>query len=254
MFYKLIYALLLGALYFSLHASQLTHPAVIFASANNKFVLPIFLEHFYQKYPDAKVMIKYGSSGDLKNSIVNGENYDIFLAANSDYPQEVYAVKKAITPPREYAKGSLILFIPKDSALHQKELTVLNNKNIRHIIIANSATAPYGLAAIEVLKNVKLFETLKHKISYSTDIAGVIESVIWYDNAGFLSKSAVQSLPKAYRKEGVNWIEIDSHLYTPIIQSYVVSEEGSKNSNVIKFLEYLHSDEGQNIYHKFGYK
>lgn len=254
MFKKLIYALFLGSLFFSLQASELRHPAVIFASANNKFVLPVFLKHFYQKYPDAKVLIQYGASGDLQNSILDGVSYDIFLAANSEYPQKVYDAQKALTPPKEYARGSLILFIPQDNALHQKKLTVLKNKNIRHISIANKATAPYGLATIEALKNAKLLEILKDKISYSTDIGIVIENVIWYDNAGFLPKSALHSLPKAYKKEGINWIEVDSHLYTPIIQSYVVSQEGSQNINAIQFLQFLNSEEGQKIYHEFGYK
>lgn len=254
MFHKLFYTLLFGTLFFSLYAKETSHPAIIFASANNKFVMPIFLEHFYQKYPDAKVVVEYGASGALANSILHGVDYDLFLSADSEYPQKIYAAQKAINPPVEYARGALILFIPKDSALNQKKLTVLNNKTIKHITIANKATAPYGIATIEVLKNAQLFDKLKNKIRYSSDISTVIESVIWYDNAGFLSKSAVQSLPKAYRKEGVNWIEVDKSLYHPIIQKYVVSKKGLHNSNVTQFLQFLHSQKGQNIYHKYGYR
>jgi molybdate transport system substrate-binding protein len=77
---------------------------------------------------------------------------------------------------------------------------------------------------------------------------------MWYDDAGFLSKSAISSLPIGYRKEGVNWIEIDKSLYKPIIQGYVISQNGSKNINSIRFIEFLLSKEGREIYKAYGYK
>lgn len=238
----------------ALTAAEKSAPAIIFASGNNKFVLPVFVENFYRKYPEARVVIEYGASGDLANAILNGVRYDIFLSADRLYSQKVYDAHKALKAPLEYARGSLILFIPKDSTFHQKKLKVLKGKNIKHITIANKETAPYGKATIEALQNAGLLEKVKNKIRYSTDISTVIQNVIWYDDAGFLSKSALHSLPMAYRIEGVNWIEVDQTLYKPIIQAYVVSKEGSENINAVKFLDYMHSDEGRSIYKEYGYK
>lgn len=251
---KALFLLLLGGFYISVQASEINAPATIFASGNNKFVLPVFVENFYRKYPNSRVVIQYGASGDLANSILNNVSYDIFLSANMEYPKKIYAAKKAIEEPKEYARGTLILFIPQDNTFHQKKLQALSSKKIRHITIANKKTAPYGMAAIEVLKKSNLLEDLEDKIRYSTDISTVITNVIWYDDAGFLSKSSINSLPMAYKKEGVNWIEIDQKLYTPIIQGYVFSLEGSKNINAIKFLEYMNSEEGKAIYKEFGYQ
>lgn len=253
MLYRLFTLLLLWGLFSSLSAEEKTPPATIFASGNNKFVLPVFVENFYRSYPDARVVIEYGASGDLANSILNGVRYDIFLSADMKYPQEIFAKKMAAEPPKEYARGSLILFIPSDSTFHQKKLEVLKSKKIKHITIANKKTAPYGKAAIEVLQKSGLFSGIKSKVRFSTDISTVITNVIWYDDAGFLSKSAIQSLPIAYRKEGVNWIDVDPLLYKPIIQGYVVSSDGKKNLNARRFLEYMNSDEGRTIYKEYGY-
>lgn len=251
---KFVYVLCCVSLFSLLSASEISSPANIFASGNNKFVLPIFVEEFHKKYPDAELSIEYGTSGFLAESILKGAAYDIFLSADNSYAQKVYEAKKALNPPKIYTRGSLIIFIPRDSALEQKKLKVLNDKRIEHIVIANQKTSPYGRAAVEVLKNAKIFASLNEKILYTSDISTVITSVIWYDNAGFLAKSAIQVLPAAYKKEGVNWIDVDPSLYTPIIQTYVVSKQGSKNKNAQQFLEYMHSVDGQNIYHKFGYK
>lgn len=237
-----------------LSASSISAPANIFASGNNKFVLPTLLQSFYKKYPDAKVIVQYGATGDLANAILEGVNYDIFLAADMDFPQKIYEAKKAVNPPVEYARGVLILFVPADATLHQKKLKVLKDNKIKNITIANKKTAPYGKAAVEVLHNSGLHESVSPKVRFSTDISTAVTNVVWYDDAGFLSKSAINTLPVSYRKEGVNWIEIDKNLYKPIIQGYVVSQNGSKNINAKRFIEFLFSKEGRDIYKLFGYE
>lgn len=252
-FFPLLF-LILGVFFSSLGATERHAPATILASGNNKFVLPVFVENFYRKYPEARVVVQYGASGDLASAILSNVGYDIFLSADMAYPKKVYLHEKAVEAPKEYARGSLILFIPSDTTFYQKRLEVLKAKKIKHITIANRATAPYGKAAMEVLKNSGIESSVKNKIRYSTNISTVITNVIWYDDAGFLSKSAINSLPIAYRKEGVNWVEIDQNLYTPIVQGYVVSEHGSQNINAIKFLKFMHSDEGRAIYREYGYK
>lgn len=235
-------------------ASDIKAPVHIFASGNNKFVLPTLLQGFYKKYPNSSAVVQYGATGDLARSILSGVHYDVFLGADMKFAQKVYDAKKALSPPVEYARGSLILFVPADKTLSQKKIKILKDKKIKHITIANKKTAPYGVASIEVLEKIKLYNSIGNKIRYSTDIATAITNVIWYDDAGFLSKSALHSLPISYRKEGVNWIDIDEKLYSPIIQGYVVSESGSKNENTIKFIEFLFSKEGRDIYKAYGYK
>ena len=246
--------LILFLLTSSLGASHADAPVNILASSNNKFVLPILLKSFYKKYPDTRVVIQYGATGDLTNSILEGVNYDLFLAADMKFPQKIYKAGLAVSQPIEYARGSLILFVPADKTLKQRKLKLLKDEKIKFITIANKKTAPYGMAAIEALKNADLFKMLGSKIRYSTDISTAITNVVWYDDAGFLSKSALDSLPSAYKEEGVNWIEIDDELYSPIIQGYVVSKNGAKNINVRKFIKFLLSDDARVIYKAYGYR
>ena len=246
--------LMLGIFINILLASDTNRPVHIFASGNNKFVLPTLLQNFYKKYPNLNAVVQYGSTGDLAESILNGVHYDIFLGADMKFAQKIYDAKKALYPPREYTRGSLILFVPADKTLNQKKIKILKDKKIKHITIANKKTAPYGVASIEVLENTKLFKSIGQKVRYSTDISTAITNVIWYDDAGFLSKSALHALPISYRKEGVNWIEIDTELYSPIIQGYVVSKCSINNETTMKFIDFLFSKEGRDIYKEYGYK
>lgn len=237
-----------------LGAESLDATVQIFASSNNKFVLPKLLDGFYKKNPDFKVLVRYGSTGDLTKAILNGADYDIFLAADKAHAQAVYDAKRAIEAPKEYARGSLILFVSSSKTLKQKKLAILLESKIKHITMANPKSAPYGKAAIKILEHSHLLNSLKNKIRYSNDVSSAIINVVWYDDAGFISKSALNSLPLAYKKEGINWIEIDQSLYAPLIQEYVVSPEGAKKKNVQNFLQFLFSEDGRAIYQAYGYK
>jgi molybdate transport system substrate-binding protein len=239
----------------SLHARELPKStALVFASGNNKFVLPEVIKSFNLLHPEAEILVEYGATGDLANAILEGVNYDIFLAADMESAQKVHIAKKSATPVEQYSQGSLVLFVPADKTLSQKKLNILKDKKIKNITIANAKTAPYGKAAVEVLKNTKLFDDLSGKIRYSTDISTAITNVVWYDDAAFLSKSGIRSLPSGYRTEGVNWIEVDSSLYTPIKQGFTVSKSGLENECAKRFINFVLSKEGQEIYKAYGYK
>lgn len=229
-------------------------PLFILASSNLKFVFPQLLQEFYNSYPESRVYIEYGSSGYLADRIFNNKKYDIFFSANREYPQQVYMAQKSVTPAKDYAQGILILFVPSNPLLATKRIKILKDPNIKNITIANRATAPYGMAAIQVLKSCKCYDTIYHKIRYSTDVATVIDSVIWHKNAGFLPKSALSMLPEDKRREGVDYIEIDERLYTPIIQSYTLSKTALENPNTTKFLNFIESKVGQAIFRENGYK
>jgi len=49
-----------------------------FASENNKFVLLKLIDSFYKKYPDAQVLVQYGTSRDLADVITNNSSLPCF--------------------------------------------------------------------------------------------------------------------------------------------------------------------------------
>ena len=251
--YKFILLLLLSVS--SLYAQKpYVRSGLILASGNLKFVFPQMIQAFYEKYPNASVHIEYEASGNLANAILTGKEYDIYFSANRSYPKKIYEHHKSATKPRNYAQGILILFVPKNLPLKREGLRILSNKKIRHIVIANKTTAPYGAAAMQTLKNSKCCETILHKVHYSSDVATAIDDVIWKGDAGFLSKSALYILPSDRKTKGVDWIEIDQRLYSPIIQAYVISQEGLQNPNAQKFIHFINSTDGQKIFRDNGYK
>ena len=238
-----------------IEAEEYIRSGVILASSNLKFVLPRVVESFYKKYPNASVHIQYGSSGELANQIINkNKEYDIYFSANIKYPKEIYKAKKSATKPKIYAQGFLILVTPSGFDLKKRGLDVLTDERIKNIAIANEISAPYGVATMEVLRNNNLYTRVKNKIRYSSDVATVINNVIWRGDVGFLPKAALEMLPTHLDRDKYDWISIDANLYRPILQAYVVSQSGLENSNTKLFIDFVDSFEGKEVFENHGYK
>ena len=110
-----------------------------------------------------------------------------------------------------------------------------------------------GVITAVVVSSIKLYNKLKSKIFYSTDASNIIGDVLWYGHTGILPKSAINFLPRGYNKEGINWIEISSNLYSPLKQGFVISKKGIDNIITKRFIKFLLGD-GQKILNQNGYE
>ncbi len=236
-----------------LFGSMMADSTTIVSAANLKFFFSDIVKEYNILYPKDKIIVEFNSSGTITKEILAGKRYDIFLAANIEYPQRVYDAKKALTLPKLYTTGSIILLIASHPGLKKRGIHILNDRTIKEITIANKKTAPYGMAALEALKNAKLYDKLKSKIFYSTDASNIIGDVLWYGHTGILPKSAVNFLPRGYNKRGENWMEISQDLYTPLKQYFVISKDGFENNVTKRFIKFLLGD-GQKILKQNGYK
>jgi molybdate transport system substrate-binding protein len=226
---------------------------VVLSAANLKFFFSDLIQEYNKQFPDDKVEVEFDSSGNITKQILSGKKYDIFLAANMAYPQKVFDFGKAATVPRLYTTGSLILLISSHKGLATQKLNILKDEKIKEITIANKKEAPYGMAAIEALKKSELYDKVKDRLFYSTDASNIIGDVLWYGHAGILPKSAINFLPRGYNIEGVNYIEIDQELYTPIQQGFVTSKDAHNIESVKRFTNFILND-AQKIFKQNGYK
>ena len=150
-----------------------------------------------------------------------------------------------------YAKGKLVLWVA-DGKIVPKPDNLLSDK-VKHIAVANARTAPYGIAAREVLEQKNLLKKLEKKLVYGESVAQVNQFLTsGVAEAGFTSKSAV--LSGAFRSKG-EWKELDTTLYSPIFQGVVViKRKNTATQKVEKFKDFLLSDKAKEILNKFGYE
>ncbi len=191
-----------------------------------------------------------GSSGKLTAQIREGAPFDIFVSADMKYPNEIYKNGLATGPPEIYAYGTLVLWTMDDSM--SPSLKILADSKINHIAVANPKTAPYGVAALEVLKQYDLFPRLQDKLVYGESIAQTNQFIISRSaEIGFTAKSAVLS-PQMSGKG--KWVELQDSLYSRIDQGVVrIKHSAVENNNAIRFYNFLFSKDAKKILKNFGY-
>ncbi|MDQ2898526.1 MAG: molybdate ABC transporter substrate-binding protein, partial [Acidobacteriota bacterium] len=122
----------------------------------------------FEKRTGIHVVRSYGSTAQLAQQIENGAPYDLFLAADTEHVDLL--VKKGLAGSwMAYARGSLALWIPKRPDI--RSLGDLANPSVRGVIIAKPELAPYGQAAVESLKSLKLWGLIEPKVIYAQNIS-----------------------------------------------------------------------------------
>jgi len=200
-----------------------------------------------------EVKFAFGPTGKLYAQIKNGAPFDLFFAADTEKPEML--VKEGLTKPDSYfvyARGVLALYSPTlPVKADYKE--VLSKAEFNHLSIANPKTAPYGVAAEEVLGKLGVYDTVKPKIVNGESIAHAFQYV-QTGNAqlGFVAMSQlVDPQSPAYQK-GEYWLP-PQDMYDPIDQAAVILKRGENNPVAQQFMDFLRSDEGRKVIERYGY-
>ena len=221
----------------------------IATAANMQFAMQEFVDTFTQKTGTSCDLV-ISSSGKLTAQIKEGAPYDIFVAANMKYPQEVYAAGRAKTKPKVYAYGKLVLWSLNENI--GVDLETLESEAIHHIALANPKTAPYGTAAVSALMQLKVYDRIENKLVFGESISQTNQFILsGAAELGFTAMSVVKA--PSMQSRGV-WISVADSLYDPIEQGVVLIEHATTTKpEAAAFYEYLFSEEAQKILQDFGY-
>ncbi|MCF6206149.1 MAG: molybdate ABC transporter substrate-binding protein [Sulfurovum sp.] len=240
---------MLWLIFSSLHAGTV-HIAL---AANMSEAIKPLVARFEQQHPQSRVEYTIGGSGKLAAQIANGAPFDLFLSANMAYPQRLYQEGHTVTEPVVYAQGALVLLSVKPRDM-QEGLKILRSEKIDRIAIANPKTAPYGVAAVEALKYVGLYDALLPKFVYGESISQTLTYTLRAVDIGIVAKSALFGPNMKQFKEGINWVDVPKESYTPIAQGMVLLKRAEDNRDAGSFFSYMQSAEAKKILAQYGYR
>ena len=220
----------------------------IATAANMQFAMEELTNQFTKNSSiDCDLVIS--SSGKLTAQIKQGAPFDIFVAANMKYPEEIFNSGLAETRPKIYAYGKLVLWSMTEG-IHLS-IDLLRNESVEHIAIANPKIAPYGMAATEVLNYYNLLDEVESKLVYGESIAQTNQFITTRSaEVGFTAMSVVLS-PKIKGKG--RWIALEDSTYTSIKQGAVLIKRENSNPEAQQFYDFLFSNEAKQVLKDFGY-
>jgi molybdate transport system substrate-binding protein len=198
-----------------------------------------------------EVVISAGSSGKLFAQIENGAPFEVFLSADAEKPEKLEKNKMAVPGSRfTYAIGKLVLWSAKPDYVDDQG-RILETGGFKHLALADPKLAPYGEAAIEVLKNKGLLEKIKPLFVLGENISQTYQFVSTGNaELGFIALSQVIEGGKIAKGSG--WI-VPEELYAPIRQDAVLLAKGEDNPAAAALIQFLKSADARAIIQKYGY-
>lgn len=238
-------------LFLLLPVTLYAQPLRVAVAANAQFAMDELKVAFTNKTSIALETV-ISSSGKLTTQIQQGAPFDVFLSADMTYPKTLYQQGLTTAPPIVYGYGTLVLWTIGAVPLTADLRKTLLNPAIRRVAIANPDTAPYGEAALSVLRKKGLLEPVKAKLVYGESIAQVNQYVLSQSvEVGFTAKSVV--LDPSLTERG-RWIELPITDYAPIAQGVVIIKRTALPTQARQFVQFLGSPEARQILARFGYR
>lgn len=198
-----------------------------------------------------RLKVSAGATGKFHSQIVAGAPFEVLIAADDVTPRKLVASAHAVAGSQfTYARGHLVLWSAQAGFVDDQGAVLAGGK-FAHLALANPKTAPYGAAAMTLLKARGLLDELGPKLVTAESI-GQAYQFVSTGNAelGFvaLSQVAVPGKPAV----GSYW-RVPSNLYGEIRQDAVLLKAGEKNPAASALLAYLKSGAARDIIQSFGY-
>jgi molybdate transport system substrate-binding protein len=237
-----------GALPLMLGASALAAETKVAVAANFTEPAKEIAARFEAK-TGHKATLSFGSSGQFYTQIANGAPYEVFLSADAERPTKAEADGLGVAGSRfTYATGRLVLW-SKTPGLVDGKGAVLAKGGFEKLAIADPKAAPYGLAAVETMTKLKLYEALKPRIVTGSSITQAFQYVqTGAAELGFVALSQVIT-----EQGGSRWI-VPAANHTPIDQQAVLLKTGADNDAAKAFLAFLKSKDAKAIIKRYGYE
>jgi molybdate transport system substrate-binding protein len=225
----------------------------IAAAANLNFALVEIAKEFEQTR-GSSVELVFGASGTLTRQIRDGAPFEMFLAADEEFPNQLTAAGLTRDAGVVYAVGRLVIFAPRGSPLTVDERLdglerLIKAGTVGRFAIANPDVAPYGRAAEAALRKRGLWDALRANLVLGDTIAQAAQfATTGNASGGLIAYSLVIGADFADRGA---YAVIPASDHPPLRQRMVLLKRAGPVAE--RFYAYLQSQAARTILQKHGF-
>jgi molybdate transport system substrate-binding protein len=225
----------------------------IAAAANLNFALTEIAAQF-ERDRGTPVEVVFGASGTLSRQIQDGAPFELFLAADEEFPRQLAAAGLTRDAGVVYATGRLAVFAPTGSPLKVDEQLdgldrLLKSGGVTRFAIANPEVAPYGKAAESVLRKRGLWDAIRPRLVLGDTVAQAAQFATTGNAVGGLVAYSLVLGP-GFGERGA-YAVIPEADHPPLRQRMVVLKRAGPTA--MQFYSYLQSNAARSILRKHGY-
>ena len=196
-----------------------------------------------------QAVLSFGSSGQFYSQIAHGAPFEVLLSADADRPARIEKEGLGVAGTRfSYSIGRLVLW-SKTAGLVDDKGEVLRKGGFDKLAIADPAAAPYGVAAVQTMQKLGVYDALQPKIVKGASITQAYQFVqSGAAELGFVALSQVIADPS-----GSRWLAPESD-HDPIDQQAILLMPGANDPAARAFLAFLKGREARAIIKRYGYE
>jgi len=195
--------------------------------------------------------VSSGATGKFYSQVLAGAPFEVLIAADDETPKRLIASGHAVAGSNfTYAIGQLVLWSAQPGYVDDQG-AVLTTGRFAKLAIANPKLAPYGQAALDVLRAKGLGEALASRLVTAESIAQAYQFVATGNaELGFVALSQV--LVPGKPVPGSYW-RVPATLHGEIRQDAVLLQAGAGKPAAAALLAYLKSAPARAVIQAHGY-
>lgn len=236
-------------------AEQSESDLIVFAAASMTESLNELKDVFEEENPDIKLSFNFDSSGTLKTQIEEGADCDVFISAAKKQMDELEGIdggKESLIDSDsrfDLLENEVTLAVKEDSDKDISSFEDLNTDKVTSIALGNS-DVPVGQYSEELLNNLGMWEAIQDKVTFGSNVKevttwvseGAVDCGIIYSTDA--NTAGLKIVDRADSSKFENRI-----IYPAALTKNSKSKEAGE-----KFLEFLKSDQAQEVFEKYGFK
>ena len=199
-----------------------------------------------------QLQLSFGASGSLTAQIQQGAPFDLFLSADTAFPDHLRQAGLVSGDLFPYATGFLTLWVRKDLHLDPARdgLRILVDPRVKKIATANPRLAPYGRAGEAALRQAGLYDAVQARLVFGETIAQAAQFLQGGTaEAGLISYAQASNPAMAH---GV-YLRVPADLYPRLIQAGAILKRTSNPAQAAAFRDFLVGPAGQAILARHGF-
>jgi molybdate transport system substrate-binding protein len=237
----------------SAEALQAKRAPVVAAAASLNFALTEIAAAFEREH-GSRVELVFGASGTLTRQIQDGAPFEVFLAADEEFPKQLASAGLTRDAGIVYATGRLVIFAPNGSPLAPDgQLTdlarLVKTGKAGRFAIANPEVAPYGRAAEAVLKKRGLWDALRASLVLGDSITQAAQFATTGNAVGGLIAYSLALTPEIIARG--SYAVIPDGDYPPLRQKMVLLKRAGPSA--MQFYEFVQGGIAKSILRKHGF-
>jgi molybdate transport system substrate-binding protein len=241
-------------LFFLVLLSSVSYAEITVVAVASDFTKPMTeIAAEFEKATGHIAKLSFGSSGKAFAQIQNDAPFELYFAASETYPLELEKLGFAVANSHfTFAIGKLVLWSAASSFVDDKG-DVLKNGSFKHLAIADPSHAPYGFFAVEVLKNLGIFEKIQPLFVQGENIAQTFQFVTTGNvELGFVAFAQVIDTQTGKIGSGSGWL-VPENLHSPFNQTAVLLKKGENNAAALALVKFMKSATALKIIKKYGF-